>query len=60
MKITLKKSKKKRLKEQGYLLKHDRYEELDELEENSLEDVDSFLVDSKFGMKQRTRIYIQN
>ena len=41
------------LKEQGYLLKHDRYEELDELEENSLEDVDLFLVDLKFGNEDK-------
>lgn len=41
------------LKEQGYLLEHDRYEELDELEENSLEDVDLFLVDLKFGNEDK-------
>lgn len=41
------------LKAQGYLLEHDRYEELDELEENSLEDVDLFLVDLKFGNEDK-------
>lgn len=41
------------LKEHGYLLKHDRYEELIELEENSLEDVDLFLVDLKFGNENK-------
>ena len=41
------------LREQGYLLEHDRYEELDELEENSLEDVDLFLVDLKFGNEDK-------
>lgn len=41
------------LKEQGYLLEHDRYEEIDELEENSLEDVDLFLVDLKFGNEDK-------
>lgn len=41
------------LQEQGYLLEHDRYEELIELEENSLEDVDLFLVDLKFGKENK-------
>lgn len=41
------------LNEQGYLLKHARYEELDELEDNSLEDVDLFLVDLKFGNEDK-------
>ncbi len=41
------------LNKQGYLLEHDRYEELDELEENSLEDVDLFLVDLKFGNEDK-------
>lgn len=37
------------LNEQGYLLTHERYEEIQELEYNSLDDVDLFLVDLKFG-----------
>ena len=41
------------LKKQGYLLERDRYEELDELEKNSLEDVDLFLVDLKFGNEDK-------
>lgn len=41
------------LEEQGYLLNHERYEELEELEENSLEDVDLFLVDLKFGSEDK-------
>ena len=41
------------LKNQGYLLEHDRYEELEELDENSLEDVDLFLVDLKFGSEDK-------
>lgn len=41
------------LSEQGYLLEHDRYEEISELEENSLEDVDLFLVDLKFGNEDK-------
>ena len=41
------------LNKQGYLLEHDRYEEIDELEKNSLEDVDFFLVDLKFGNEDR-------
>lgn len=42
-----------KLEKQGYLLLHDRYEELDQLEENSLEDVDLFLVDLKFGNEDK-------
>lgn len=41
------------LDEQGYLLEHARYEELEELEENSIEDVDLFLVDLKFGSEDK-------
>lgn len=41
------------LDEQGYLLIHERYEEIEELEENSLEDVDLFLVDLKFGSEDK-------
>lgn len=41
------------LGKQGYLLEHDRYEELEELEENSLEGVDLFLVDLKFGKEDK-------
>lgn len=47
------------LKAQGYLLEHDRYEELDELEENSLEDVDLFLVDLKFGKEDKGPEFIE-
>lgn len=41
------------LGEQGYLLEHDRYEEIEQLEENSLEGVDLFLVDLKFGKEDK-------
>lgn len=41
------------LNEQGYMLENKRYEELEELEENSLEDVDLFLVDLKFGSEDK-------
>lgn len=41
------------LDEQGYLLIHERYEELTDLEENNLSDVDLFLVDLKFGNEDR-------
>lgn len=47
------------LKAQGYLLEHDRYEELEELEENSLEDVDLFLVDLKFGKEDKGPEFIE-
>jgi predicted hydrocarbon binding protein len=39
-------------------LKHDRYEELDDLEENSLGDVDLFLVDLKFGNEDKGQEFI--
>ena len=41
------------LQSQGYLLEHDRYEEMNDLEDNSLEDVDLFLVDLKFGNEDK-------
>lgn len=41
------------LSEKGYLLKHARYEEIAELEENTLEDVDLYLVDLKFGNEDK-------
>lgn len=39
----------KKLTVEGYILIHERYEELSELDENPLDDVDLFLVDLKFG-----------
>lgn len=44
---------------EGYLLTHERYEEISELDENPLDDVDLFLVDLKFGKVDKGPEFIQ-
>ncbi len=48
-----------KLKDEGYILTHQRYEELTELEENPIEDVDLFLVDLKFGKEDKGPDFIR-
>lgn len=47
------------LDEEGYLLIHERYEELDDLNQNTIEDVDLFLVDLKFGNEDKGPEFIK-
>jgi len=49
----------KKLKNEGYILIHERYEELSELDENPLDDVDLFLVDLKFGKVDKGTEFIK-
>ena len=49
----------KRLKEEGYILEHDRYEEMSDIEQNPLNDVDLFLVDLKFGKDDKGPQFIR-
>ena len=49
----------KKLNSEGYLLIHERYEEINELDENPLDDVDLFLVDLKFGKVDRGPEFIK-
>lgn len=48
-----------KLKCEGYLLEHERYEELSDLDENPLMDVDLFLVDLKFGKEDKGPEFIK-
>ena len=48
-----------KLKTEGYILIHERYEELRDLEDNSLNDVDLFLVDLKFGKEDKGPEFIK-
>ena len=48
-----------RLKREGYILNHERYEELSDLDDNPLNDVDLFLVDLKFGKEDKGPEFIK-
>lgn len=50
---------KNKLENEGYLLNHTRFEELESLDEYSLIDVDLFLVDLKFGKEDKGPIFIE-
>lgn len=47
------------LEEEGYLLDHNRYEVLEDLDDNQIEDVDLFLVDLKFGNEDKGPEFIR-
>lgn len=48
-----------KLESEGYLLKHERYENLSDLEGKELKDVDLFLVDLKFGKEDLGPAFIK-
>lgn len=48
-----------KLKNEGYILNHERYEELSDLDDNPLNDVDLFLVDLKFGKEDKGPEFIK-
>ena len=48
-----------KLSSEGYLLEHERYEELSDLDEHTISDVDLFLVDLKFGKEDRGPEFIK-
>ena len=48
-----------KLENEGYILKHERYEELSDLDDNPLNDVDLFLVDLKFGKEDKGPEFIR-
>lgn len=48
-----------KLKKEGYILDHERFEELSDLEDNPLNDVDLFLVDLKFGKEDKGPAFIK-
>lgn len=49
----------KKLSTEGYLLVHERYEELSDLDAHPLSDVDLFLVDLKFGKEDKGPEFIR-
>lgn len=48
-----------KLSDEGYILIHERYEELDDLNDSSISDVDLFLVDLKFGKEDKGPDFIR-
>lgn len=48
-----------KLSSEGYLLDHERYEELSDLDEHPLSDIDLFLVDLKFGKEDKGPEFIR-
>lgn len=48
-----------KLRNEGYILSHKRYEELSDLDDNPLNDVDLFLVDLKFGKEDKGPEFIK-